>query len=133
MFETSQDEAKRWVEDAIMHTRAVGKRIALAEFTNPQGRFVRDQLYIYVLSPTGTMLAHGVNERFVGEDFSEVKDSTGKAFIKEILKKVNSEGSAWVEYRWYHPRRKRVFPKIAYCEKYEDLIICSAVYNDQEE
>jgi cytochrome c len=133
MYETSQDQAKRWVEDAIAHVKAVGKRIALAEFSNPQGRFVRDQLYIYVLSPTGTMLAHGVNERFVGEDFTEVRDSHGKSFIKEILEAANTKGSGWVDYRWYHPRRKRVFPKIAYCQKHDDLIICSAVYNDEEE
>jgi len=133
MYETSQDQAKRWVEDAIAHIKAVGKRIALAEFSNPRGRFVRDQFYIYVLSPTGTMLAHGVNERFVGEDFTEVRDSHGKPFIKEILEVANTKGSGWVDYRWYHPRRKRVFPKIAYCQKYEDFIICSAVYNDEEE
>lgn len=133
MFETSQDQAKRWVEDAIAYMKAVGKRIALAEFTNPQGMFVRDQLYIYVLSPTGTMLAHGVNEGFVGLDFAEVRDSQGKEFIKDILALANTEGSGWVDYRWYHPRRKKVFPKVAYFQKVDDLIVCSAVYDDEAE
>jgi len=40
------------------------------------------------------MLAHGVNEKFVGKDFIDLKDSDGKAsFIKEIVDIANSKGS----------------------------------------
>ncbi len=110
--------------------KASGKRIALAEYTNPNGQFVKDEMYIYVLNPRGTMLAHGVNEKFVGEEFIDIKDYDGKQFIKEIVDTANREGSGWVTYKWYNPVTKEVLPKTAYFRKVDDLIICSGVYGE---
>jgi hypothetical protein len=124
------EDAKYWVEQAKNFYRTSGKRIALAEFTNPKGPFVQDELYIYVLNPRGTMLAHGVNEKFVGEEFIDLKDSDGKPFIEEILDTANNEGSGWIDYKWYHPETKQVLTKTVYFEKVDDLIICSGVYKE---
>jgi hypothetical protein len=132
MYERPEEYAKYWVEQAIRFYKAVGRDIAFAEFSNPNGMFVQYELYIFVLSPTGTMLAHGVNERFVGLDFSEVRDSDGKSFNREILENAKSKGSGWVKYRWYHPRRKKLFPKTAYFQKEDDMIFCSAVYEEED-
>ena len=79
------------------------------------------------------MLAHGVNERFVGLDFSQVKDSDGKPFIKEMLENAKSKGGGWVRYKWYHPRRSKVLPKMAYFQKEDDMIFCSAVYEEERD
>ncbi len=124
----TRNDAMDWVCNAISFYRGAGKRIALAEFSNPDGMFIQDEMYIYALSPDGIMRAHGVNEKFVGEDFINTMDSDGKKFIKEIVKKANAEGKGWVEYKWYHPVSKQWLPKLAYFEKIEDLIIVSAVY-----
>ncbi len=122
--------ATTWVEKAVAFYKASGKRIALAEYSNPEGQFVQDERYIYVLSLKGTMLAHGVNEKFVGEDFSDVKDYDGKSFIKTIIKKAKTEGNGWVDYKWYHPVTAQVVPKSVYFEKVDDLIICSGNYTE---
>ncbi len=123
-----RDDAMDWVNNAVSFYKATGKRIALAEFSNPQGAFTQGEMYIYALNPTGTMLAHGVNEKFVGEDFSELMDSDGKKFIREIVDKAAAEGKGWVEYKWYHPATKKWLPKIAYFERIDRLVIVSAVY-----
>jgi signal transduction histidine kinase len=94
--------------------------------------FVQSDLYVFVLSTAGVMLAHGVNERFVGLDFSGVKDSDGKPFNKQIVDDAKSQGKGWVNYKWYHPRRNKVLPKLAYYQKEDDLIFCSAVYSYEE-
>jgi cytochrome c len=124
------DEAKEWVQQAIAFYRASGKRIAFAAFTDPAGMFVKDDMYIYVLNPKGTMLAHGVNEKFVGEEFIDLKDADGKPFIREIVETGNAKGNGWVEYKWYNPITKDWAPKIAYFEKVDDIIVCSAVYKE---
>jgi hypothetical protein len=123
-----QIDAKEWVKHAVAFYKSSGKRIALAAFTDPHGMFVQAELYIYVLNPKGTMLAHGVNEKFVGEDFIELMDSDGKKFIREIVETANANGSGWVYYKWYHPVSREWLPKAAYFEKVDDLIIVSAVY-----
>jgi cytochrome c len=132
MYERPEDYAKYWVEQAISFYKAVGKDVALAEFSNPNGMFVQGELYVFILSPTGTMLAHGVNERFVGLNFIDVKDSNGKPFNREIVETANTKGDGWVDYKWYHPRRNKVLPKLAYFQKADDLIFCSAVYKYEE-
>ncbi|MBM4271622.1 MAG: calcium:proton antiporter [Deltaproteobacteria bacterium] len=124
------EDAKRWVDTAVAFYRASGKRIALAEYTNPNGQFVQDEMYIYALNPKGTMLAHGVNEKFVGEEFIDIKDYDGKEFIKEIIDIANREGSGWVTYKWYNPVTKEVLPKTVFFRKVDDLIICSGVYGE---
>jgi malate dehydrogenase (oxaloacetate-decarboxylating)(NADP+) len=130
MSRRKAEDAKSWVEKAVAFYKDSGKRIALAEYSNPEGQFVQDERYIYVLSLNGTMLAHGINEKFVGEDFSDVKDYDGKSFIKTIIRKAKAEGSGWVNYKWYHPVTAQMVPKTVYFEKIDDLIICSGDYTE---
>ena len=130
MSKRNVEDAKKWVERAVAFYKASGKRIALAEYTNPNGQFVLDEMYVYALNPRGTMLAHGVNENFVGEEFIDIKDYDGKIFIKEIVDIANKEGTGWVTYKWYNPVTKEVLPKNVYFKKVDDLIICSGVYEE---
>jgi len=128
MLKQFKENAEEWVEKAIVFYKNSGKKIALAEFSNPTGQFVQGELYIFVMNSKGTMLAHGVNERFVGNEFADLKDIDGKSFIKEILDTANTKGSGWMKYKWHHPTTKEVLPKIVYFKKVKDLIICSGIY-----
>ena len=47
MFEKSQQETKNWVSKAIDVYKASGKDITFAEFTNPKGPFVQNEMYIF--------------------------------------------------------------------------------------
>jgi len=124
-----KSDATRMIEKAKDFYKKSGRRIAFAEFTNPNGGFVEDEMYIYVLNSKGTMLAHGVNEKFVGEEFMDLKDSDGKLFIKEIVDTGNSKGSGWVEYKWFEPLTRKWLLKTVYFEKVDDLIICTGIYD----
>ncbi len=128
MLEKSQQKAKNWVSKAIAFYKASGKEIALAEFTNPKGPFVQDEMYIFVLNPKGIMIAHGVNEKYEGKNFIDIKDSTGKSFIQEIINAANVDGNGWIEYQWYNPVTKETKNKSVYFERVDDLIFCSGIY-----
>ena len=128
MSKRMAENAKSWVVKAVAFYKASGKRIALAEYSNPEGQFVQDEKYIYVLSLKGTMLAHGVNEKFVGEDFSDVKDYDGRSFIKTIIKKAKADGSGWVDYKWSNPVNKKIEQKSIYLEKYNNLVVVCGFY-----
>jgi cytochrome c len=128
MLERSKQKAREWVANAITFYKASGREIALAEFTNPNGPFVQDEMYIFVLDSKGNMVAHGVNEKYTDKSFVDLKDSTGKGFIREIIEAANAKGSGWVEYQWYNPVTKATKPKSLYFEKIDDLIICSGIY-----
>jgi cytochrome c len=127
-IEPVPDDVKHWVEKAIAFYRANGKGTALAEFSSPYGRFVRDGQYVYVLDVNGTMLAHPINAKYVGKDFYRIQDSDGKHFIKEIVDTANNGGTGWVEYKWFNPARKMVDPKTVYFGKCDNMIFCSGIY-----
>lgn len=131
MLEKSKIEAKERVAKAIEFYSNSGKDIALAEFTNPKGPFVQDEMYIFVLNHEGTMLAHGVNEKYNGKNFISVRDSDGKSFIQEIVDTANVQGSGFVDYKWYNPLTKETKPKSVYFEKVDGMIVCSGVYIDK--
>jgi hypothetical protein len=122
------DDAKRFVEKAVAYYRINGRAVALAEFSNPQGRFVKGELYLFVLDSTGVMLAHGVNQKYVGKDFYRIVDSDGKHFLKDIVDTANAEGSGWMEYKWVDPVTKTEQPKIVYFKQTNGVIICSGIY-----
>jgi signal transduction histidine kinase len=74
------------------------------------------------------MLAHGVNEKYTGKNFINLKDSDGKAFIQEIVDTANVTGSGFVDYKWYNPLTKEIKPKSAYFEKVDEMIFCGGIY-----
>jgi cytochrome c len=122
------DDARDWVKKAIAFYRANGKEIALSECSSRLGRFARDELYVYVMNIHGTMLAHPVNEKYVGKDFYGIQDADGKGFIKEIVDSAKEGDCGWVEYKWFNPSTKRVQPKTVYFERVDGMIFCSGVY-----
>jgi cytochrome c len=122
------DDAKRFVEKAIAFYGVNGRGVALAEFSNPQGRFVKGEQYIFVLDSTGVMLAHGVNQQYVGKDFYRIRDSDGKSFIKDLVDTANAEGSGWVDYKWVDRVTKTEQSKIVYFKHTNGVIICSGIY-----
>jgi signal transduction histidine kinase len=128
MLEKSQEKAKEWVANAVAFYKNSGRDIALAEFTNSKGPFVKEDMYIFVLDTQGTMLAHGVNEKYIGQNFMNIKDSDGKDFVREIVNSANTQGNGFADYKWYNPVTKESKPKSVYFEKVDDLIICSGIY-----
>ena len=128
MLEKSQEKAKEWVVNAVTFYKNSGRDIALAEFTNSKGPFVKEDMYIFVLDTQGNMLAHGVNEKYIGQNFMNIKDSDGKDFVREIVNSANTIGSGFADYKWYNPVTKESKPKSVYFEKADDLIICSGIY-----
>ena len=130
MYGQSVEEAKAFVQKAIQFYKKTGKAIAMAEFTNPKGPFVQGDMYVFVLNLKGTLLSHGVNEKYIGQDFIDVKDSDGRSFVKEIVDVANAKGKGIADYKWYNPKTKEDLLKEVYFEKVDDVIICSGIYKD---
>jgi cytochrome c len=130
MASKQQKKVVDWVERAKAFYAATGKEIALAEFTNPRGQFVQAQQYIFVLDLNGLMLAHGMNQLFVGKNFTGVKDINGKTFVRDIIDTAREKVSGWIEYTWANPVTKKSLPKTLYFEKVDDIIICCGTYKE---
>jgi cytochrome c len=113
------DEAKAMTEKAAAFWKSNGKDKALAEINNPKGQFVKGDLYVYAQGFDGIILAHGGNQKLVGQNHLDVKDPSGKFFVKEQLEVIKTKGSGWVEYVWTNPATKKVQPKKTWIQRIE--------------
>lgn len=120
-------DAEALVKKGIAYVKEAGKEKAMAEFSNPKGKFVKGDLYIFVLDFKGGMLAHGANQKLIGKNVIDLKDSDGLLFVQEFIK-AGKQGHGWVEYKWTHPTTKNIEPKIAYIQAAGDLIFACGIY-----
>jgi cytochrome c len=120
---SSLEEAKALADKAAAYVKANGKDKAAAEFNNPNGEFVKGDLYVFLQDFNGVLLAHGGNPKLVGQNHIEIKDPTGKLFTKEMVDTVKTKGGGWVEYTWTNPATKKVQPKKSWVQRVEGMDI----------
>ena len=124
---SNADEAKEMVEKAVAYVQANGKEKALKEFTNPNGQFVKGELYVFAWDMNGTNIAH-INPKQVGINVLELPDVDGKYFRKEGMQLVKKNGTAWVDYKFKNPTNNKVEQKTTYLKKVSDIIVGCGAY-----
>lgn len=124
----AKGDAAALVDKAIAYYKANGREKALAEISNKQGQFVKGEIYVFVWSPKGVILAHGANEKLIGKDIYLLKDSDGKPFVKEAVELAGAKGTGWVDYKWTNPVSKKVEAKTTFVKKVDDLIFACGIY-----
>src|ERR1700712_885980 len=74
-----KDDAVAMVKKAVSFIKEQGGEKAYPELTNKAGKFIDRDLYVVVYKLDGTVLAHGSNEKFVGQDLSDAQGAARKA------------------------------------------------------
>ena len=120
-------EAQAMVKKAAAFIKAEGPAKAYPEITSKPTFKDRD-LYIVVYGLDGKVLAHGQNEKLVGQDLIDTKDVDGKPYVKERVELAKKGAPFWQEYKFVDPLTKQVQPKEMYCEKLDETAVCGGVY-----
>ncbi|HLO76671.1 MAG TPA: cache domain-containing protein [Magnetospirillum sp.] len=107
----SRDEAKAMAENAAKFFAANGQDKSFAAINDGTDGFKDRDLYVFVYDDTGTCVAHGANKALIGKNLLEIRDSDGKALIREI---VAVKTTAWVDFKWQNPQTKAIEQKHAY-------------------
>lgn len=121
------DDAKGLAEKAATYVKANGKEKGLAEINDPKGPFVKGDLYVVVADFNGISLANPVQPKLNGRNLLDVKDGSGKPFMKEVVDIAKTKGSGWVTYSWTNPETKKLQPKKSWVQRVEGhdvLVIC---------
>jgi hypothetical protein len=117
-FSATPEDAKALAQKAMAFYKANGKEKAIAEFNNPKGQFVKGDLYVVVQGYDGVLLANGGNQKIVGQNHLELKDPSGKYFVKEMIEAAK-KGGGWVTYSWTNPVTKKIGAKKAWIQGIE--------------
>lgn len=119
--------AQALLDRAVAYYRANGET-ALGAF-HRVGEFQDGELYVYVLDSDGVMLTSGgSSSALIGRNVRDLRDSEGKAFIKEILETAAAKGDGMVEYRWLNRQHGKAERKIAYFKSVGKRILVAGYY-----
>ena len=121
------DEAKAMVKKARAYMREVGAEKAFAEFSNPKGRFVDRELYVFVNDKAGVNLAHGANPRLIGKNLMDLRDTDGIYMTRQFYG-VAAKGGGTVDYKFLNPTTKTIEPKTAYVEMEGEYVVGSGIF-----
>ena len=106
------EEAEALLNEAVAFYEANGKDATFEEINNPDGKFRRGELYIFVYDSDAVVVAHGADRGRVGIDRTNQQDENGKFFAREIMQVGESGGS--VDYVWHNPVTGTIQPKTSY-------------------
>jgi len=82
-----------------------GLDAATAEIGNKNGKFVTKNTYVFLMDLEGNRLAHpfaAPNDPKIMKLF-DMKDTTGKMFVREFIEVAKTKGEGWTEYMYPTP------------------------------
>ncbi|MCV2367805.1 cache domain-containing protein [Roseateles oligotrophus] len=125
------EDAVALVKKGVAYLKENGKEKAFAAFNDPQGQFVKGELYFFVYGTNGDgiVLAHGQNPKMLGKKLIDMKDVDGLPIIRDMTAIANSpEGKGWYKYKWPNSVTKAVEGKQSYVERVGDVWIGCGIY-----
>jgi cytochrome c len=120
------EEAQALVAKAIAAYDAKGAA-AFADMMPPNEEFRDRDLYIFVIGPDNRTVAHGRDPGRVGNDISNLADSTGKPFGKEIIETADEQG-VWVDYMFRDPLTEQDQQKSSWIVRHDGYIFGCGIY-----
>ncbi|MBL8484097.1 MAG: cache domain-containing protein [Rhodocyclaceae bacterium] len=103
------EQAKALLERAVDALRRDGPGRAFTQFNNPNGAFVKDDLYVFVIgTEDGIFYSSPMSPGYVGTNASELRDAAGKPIIREMMEAAKEKGGGTIDYVWRNPVSNRV-------------------------
>ncbi|MBA2307510.1 cache domain-containing protein [Candidatus Dependentiae bacterium] len=112
--ENAEFATKQLVKTAIAYFIQNGKEATFALISNPNGPFVKGDIYMFAYNFKGVAVAHGNNAALVGQNLIDLVDSRGTPIIKNLIDIAKKKGKGWLDYIW------KKEPKRSYVEKVVD-------------
>ncbi len=116
------------VNDAVKMMKATGKVKTLAAINDPNGSFVKGEIYVFAYDFNGVIVAHPKNPKLVGKNMMEVPDVDGKFFRKDIVALAKKKETGWVDYKYKNPESSKIEHKTTYVTGEGDIAFCCGVY-----
>lgn len=126
---SSPQEAKGMLEQAVAAFKQ-DSSAALAQFNDPKGPFVHDDLYVFAVGlEDAKFYAHGATPSLVGRESSELVDAQGKPIIRQMINLAKVKGSGEVGYVWRNPVTNRVETKHSLVQRVDKYLLAVGYYS----
>ena len=121
------------VNDALSLIRTMGKD-AFPTLRDTASEFVYKDTYVFVLDTLYNTLVNPADPSLEGKNQKDMKDASGKLFIRDIVRVAVDNGQGWVDYLWPKPGSSRAVRKSSFVKKItirgEIFVVGTGVYLD---
>lgn len=127
--DSSKEELVSLLEAAKDYVLENGREEALGTFGDPEGEFVRGDLYVFAYDFNGTLLAHPYLPEIVGRNNLDLVDANGVLMIKNLME-VAELGGGFLYNVYPTPAAKNVeeLKLVSVLNVDDDLWIGSGIY-----
>jgi cytochrome c len=99
----SPAQAKTLLDEAALAIQSDPDK-AFTAFNNLSGRFIQDDLYVFVVDLGDTRFrAHGANPRLVGTKSLNLRSPKGRLVIRDMIQLVKAKDQGELVYDWNNP------------------------------
>ena len=106
-------DLRAFIDEAKAFARTNGKEKALESFNNPNGSFIRGDLYIFAYDYNGTVLAWPYRPDQIGKNRLDETDPMGRHHVRAMAGAAK-KGGGMVDYYSVKPATNRTELKISY-------------------
>ncbi|MFZ5954007.1 MAG: cache domain-containing protein [Candidatus Dependentiae bacterium] len=82
---SKQETARLMLRGARGYLERMPEPIAIREFSNPKSRFIRGDLFIFVIDSTGICWVYGDTPHIIWRNLLNAKDDTGKQYVRLMI------------------------------------------------
>ncbi len=105
------------VDSAARRLRERGREAAFRDLREPGSRFHFLDTFVYVLDARGHSLVDPAYPSIEGRDMSGFRDVNGRPVVQELLHKLETADTAWVQYLWPKPGERVPSRRLMYVRK----------------
>lgn len=122
------EQARSLLWAAVHEFKQHGER-AFERFNDLNGRFVQDELYVFVLDmDTQTIRAHGGMPRMIDRQVGELTDANGKPFIRDMIQAARAREGGQLDYAWRNPLTQKMERKQTWFVRVGKQIVAVGAY-----
>lgn len=126
----SPEQAKKLLGEAVQAINADPEK-AFAAFNDPNGQFIQDDLYVFVVGMAdGRFRAHGATRRLIGSNALVLKDPKGKTIVQDMMNLVKTKREGQYDYVWKNSVTNRIEPKHTFVYKAGDYLVGVGYYTE---
>jgi methyl-accepting chemotaxis protein len=127
------DQARQMVFDAMMHIQSVGVDRAYADFHDPDGPFIKRDLYIFVFDRDGYYLVYGSAPHHVGNNLHGIPGMDAEKLLADVQQVCDEDHGGWVAYAITNPLNGAMQAKSSYVVPLKDdcFLGCGCYLNSE--
>jgi hypothetical protein len=110
------------------------KAAGIAEISNPKGKFVWKDSYVFLMDKNGKMLAHPFSPQLLKKDNllqeTDYNKAKPKKIFTEFIDVAFTNGDGWVDYKWPKPGKKTPSDKFTFIHRvgWTDMFVGAGTY-----